>query len=231
MTATRFVIRRSRRNNDPPEGPFEYRVWPRMSHPAVPRLQRGWPLVSAERRTDIYLLNGDSDRMLTKQRNGERLEIKVRSADVGSVRHWSMPVSTHFPLDAAQRADLARALRFRDGLGAEAGLSPAHLLAALSAREPGGAAQSVRKSRLSFQRRNCTAEICRGAVAGWAGLTVALESPDDGDCLCDRRSEPRAVAKSILRRGIRRSGRHAGAPSPHPLAPLTPEQGDIHETA
>jgi len=36
----------------------------------------------------------------------------------------------------------------------------------------------VCKSRLLFETGGCRAEICRVSVAGWRGMTIALESGD-----------------------------------------------------
>lgn len=176
MTGTAFVIRRSRRSTPPPESRFEYRVWPKSPNVAVSLLHRFWPLTDAERRSDIYLVHPGSDRTLIKLRDGKRLEIKCRESDVGTVQHWTMPVSTEFPLTAARLSDLTGALALRSRLPAAAGLSPAHLVAELDALDVPVVAQTVQKSRLLFGNGSCRAEICRVSVAGWRGLTVALEA-------------------------------------------------------
>src|SRR6056297_85298 len=98
MTGAGFVVLAARRGAGPRDGRYEYRVWPRQPHPALSRLQRTWPLVAAERRSDIYLLPTAPGRALVKLRDGERLEIKRRTHDVGTIQHWEMPVSARFPL-------------------------------------------------------------------------------------------------------------------------------------
>lgn len=178
MTDTAFVIRRARNGASPQESRFEYRVWPRSSHPAVSLLHRFWPLTDAERRSDIYLVHPASDRTLVKLRDGRRLEIKRRERDVGTVQHWAMPVSTEFPLTPARLRDLAVALSLRGDLSETAGLSPAHLVAEHDAFSTTVVPQAVRKSRLLFRVGSCRAEICRVSIAGWRGLTIALDSPD-----------------------------------------------------
>ncbi|MCR9113118.1 MAG: hypothetical protein NXH84_07595 [Rhodobacteraceae bacterium] len=180
MTDTAFVIRRSRRRTAQPEGRFEYRVWPRISPPAVSHLHRFWPLTHAERRSDIYLVHPGSDRALVKLRGGGRLEMKRHDCDVGRIQHWVMAVSTGFPLSVQRLEELAGALSLRDGLPATAGLSPAHLVAQWDALSGTIGAQTVQKSRLLFQRDECRAEICRVSMAGWRGLTIALEAEDLG---------------------------------------------------
>ena len=159
-------------------GRFEYRIWPRPGHPAIAMLNAGWPLVAAERRSDIYLLHAASDRMLVKLRSGDRLEIKRRGADTGTIQHWSMPVSDGFPLSAAARHGAALALGLPAGLPEVAGLSAAHLLAAIDAQGGRVIPRTVSKSRLVFRSGGCRAEICRVAVGGWTGRTVAVEAAD-----------------------------------------------------
>lgn len=179
MTETTFVFRSSARRSAPQqESRFEYRVWPRSPHAAVSLLHRFWRLTDAERRSDIYLVHRASDWTLIKLRGGRRLEIKRRASDVGTVQHWSMPVATEFPLTAAQLGDLAVDLSLAGGLPSVAGLSPAHLIAELDAFDTTITAQTVQKSRLIFRSGRCRAEICRVSIAGWRGLTVALEATD-----------------------------------------------------
>ncbi len=176
MTGAGFVVLAARRGAGPRDGRYEYRVWPRQPHPALSRLQRTWPLVAAERRSDIYLLPTAPGRALVKLRDGERLEIKRRTHDVGTIQHWEMPVSARFPLRRRHRAELAEALDLPGGLDVETGQSPAHLLAALGETAPSVAAQTVRKSRVLFDRGDCRAEIARAAAGGWTCLTLALEA-------------------------------------------------------
>jgi len=178
MTDAGFVIYRVRSQTAPPEGRYEFRVWPRSPHPAGSALQRFWPQVGAERRTDVYLVHAASDLLLVKLRDGQRLEIKRRGHDVGSVQYWSTQFSTGFPLAAQERAALAEALDLTRGLSADAALSPAHLLATLDARAELVVPKRVRKSRLLFLSGACRAEVCRVAVGSWTGLTIALEAPD-----------------------------------------------------
>lgn len=179
MTDTTFVIQSSTgRGPSQRQGRFEYRVWPGSPHVAVSRLHRFWPLTDAERRSDIYFVHSTSNWTLPKLRSGRRFEIKRRHSDVGTVQHWSMPVSTAFPLTASQLGKFAAALGLRGRLPAVAGLSAAHLVAELGAFDPSVFPQSVQKSRLIFRRGCCRAEICRVTIAGWRGLTVALEASD-----------------------------------------------------
>ncbi|SRR6056297_168421 len=178
MTEPSFVVHASRRSSGLPNRRYEYRIWPRQTHPAVSYLQRTWRLVAAEHRNDIYLIPTTRNPALVKLRNGQQLEIKRRIRDVGTIQLWTMPVSTGFPLANAHRAQLAQALALSGGFNVEAGQSPAHLLAALPARAPALVSQMVRKSRLIFRRGNCRAEICRVAVDSWTGLSIALESTD-----------------------------------------------------
>lgn len=178
MTETAFLLGRVRTRRACHDTRYEYRIWPGTPHPAVAMLHRLWLLTQAERRDDIYLMHAASHRLLIKLRAGRRLEIKRRHRDVGNVQNWSTPVSVGFPLGARSRADLSRALGLYKGLARAAGLSPAHLLAALGASEEAVAPQTVCKSRLLFETGGCRAEICRVSVAGWRGMTIALESGD-----------------------------------------------------
>lgn len=176
MSGTVFVVHVQGRMSERPEGRYEYRVWPGLAHPAISRLQRTWRLVAAERRSDIYLLGPWPDRVLAKLRGGQRLEIKRHKCDVGNVQHWTMPVSTGFPLGSRHRSALARALGLSDPLNAEMALSPAYLLAAFGGQTPAVVTQTVRKSRLLFENGDCRAEICRVHAGDWADLTIALEA-------------------------------------------------------
>lgn len=178
MTETAFLLGRGRARPARSDRRYEYRIWPGPPHPAVALLHRFWPLTEAERRDDIYLMHPHGHRLLVKLRAGRRLEIKRRHRDVGNVQNWSMPVSKGFPLGPRTRADLTRALSLRKGISRAAGLSPAHLLAALGTSDDGVTLHTVRKSRLLFGTGACRAEICRVSVAGWSGMTIALESAD-----------------------------------------------------
>ena len=178
MTPPGFVISGRPQAQARAGGRFEYRIWPRAGHPAIAMLNAGWPLVAAERRSDIYLVHAASDRMLVKLRSGDRLEIKHRGPDMGAVQHWSMPVSDSFPLTAAARHGAALALGLPVGLTEVAGLSAAHLLAAIDAQGGQVIPRTVSKSRLVFRSEGCRAEICRVAVGGWTGRTVAVDAAD-----------------------------------------------------
>ena len=168
----------TRRTSNPSEGRYEYRIWPGSGHPAIAVLNGAWTLSSAERRSDIYLLNPASDRVLVKLRSGDRLEIKRRGRDVGSIQHWSMPLSTEFPLAASDRNRLAEALCLRRILPEVAGQSAAHLLSELATRDGRVIPRTVTKSRLLFRTSGCRAEICRVGVGRWSGKTIALEAED-----------------------------------------------------
>ncbi|SDC03452.1 hypothetical protein [Ruegeria marina] len=178
MTPREFVISESIQAPTGNDGRYEYRVWPRPGHPAIAILNSNWPLVAAERRSDIYLVHAASDRILVKLRSGRRLEIKRREGDVGRIQYWTMPFTSEFPLTASGRHRLAGALSLHGDLPRAASLSPAHLLAAIDARDGRVFPQTVRKSRMLFRNGGCRAEICRVAVGGWTGRTVALEAPD-----------------------------------------------------
>ncbi|MFA8385675.1 MAG: hypothetical protein ACEPO2_08625 [Pelagibaca sp.] len=166
------------RTSQPPEGRYEYRIWPGSGHPAIAILNGAWTLSSAERRSDIYLLHPASDRALVKLRSGDRLEIKRRGRDVASIQHWSMPLSTNFPLAASDRNRLADTLGLRRILPEEAGLSAAHLLSEVATRDDCVIPRTVTKSRLLFRTSGCRAEICRVGVGRWGGKTIALEGND-----------------------------------------------------
>ena len=168
----------TRRTSNPSEGRYEYRIWPGSGHPAIAILNGAWRLSSAERRSDIYLLHPASDRVLVKLRSGDRLEIKRRGGDVGSIQHWSMPLSTEFPLGASDRNRLAEALCLQSILSEEAGQSAAHLLSELVTRDGWVIPRTVTKSRVLFRTSGCRAEVCRVGVGRWSGKTLALEAED-----------------------------------------------------
>lgn len=222
MTDTAFVIRRSRPRAPPDRGRFEYRVWPRVPHPAVSLLLRDWPQTGAERRSDIYLLHPAGDRTLVKLRGGRRLEIKRRDADVGTVQHWTMAGSAEFPLAPAVRGELAAALSLPADLPQAAGRSPAHLLAALAGAGARVVPQTVDKSRLLFREADCRAEICRVSFAGWRGVTIALEAkglPSIAAALDDLHLGAlpnRSYGEALLRHGILQTPRRRlpGTPTP-----------------
>ncbi len=168
----------ARRTSNPPEGRYEYRIWPGSGHTAIAVLNGAWTLSSAERRSDIYLLHASSDRVLVKLRSGDRLEIKRRHPDIGSIQHWSVPLSAKFPLGASDRNWLAEALGLHRNLPDEAGQSAAHLLSELATRDGRVIPRTVTKSRLLFRTSGCRAEICRVGVGRWSGKTIALEADD-----------------------------------------------------
>lgn len=178
MPGTDFVFRARRQDAPGADARFEYRIWPRIPHPAKSLLQRAWPLIGSERRADIYLMTGQSDRALVKLRDGERLEIKLREACGPHLQRWSMPVSRRFPLMRSELGTLAEALRLPQGLPSVAALSPAHLVAELDNAMAPVIPQTVRKSRLLFRSGGCRAELCRVTAGGWKGITVALEADD-----------------------------------------------------
>ncbi|WP_026757023.1 hypothetical protein [Sediminimonas qiaohouensis] len=167
-----------------PQGRFEFRIWPRGWPWAATRLQSRWALERGERRADIYLVTPFSPQTLLKLRGGARLEIKRRAPDMGLLQFWTCPVSTPFPLSRQSLAVIAQALGVNEGLRAEAGLSPAHLLTGLAACAQPVVPMTVRKARLVFRRGGCQAELCRATVAGRSRLTVAIEDPDRASTLC-----------------------------------------------
>lgn len=166
----------TRKHKPPPDdGRYEYRTWPRMSHRATTLLNKNWRQVAAERRTDIYLLNSDSHRVLAKLRKGVRLEIKVLQNRIGTVEYWTMPLSSAFPLTAEVRGMVGEVFKVPQSLPEASGLTAAHLLAALNVSI---SPVCVRKSRLLFRSASCQAEICRVAIDDWTGHTIAVEAPD-----------------------------------------------------
>lgn len=162
------------------EGRYEYRVWPRtMAVPAVEMLQRSWLLTGAESRSDIYLVSPRSHWTLAKLRSGMHLEIKQRQTGVaGGLQHWTVPVSAAFPLAPDVRRKLASAIAVLGSLPSEAGLSPAHLVAALETALPGVVPVTAHKSRLLFRQGTSRAEICRTTILGNARLTLCVEDAE-----------------------------------------------------
>jgi len=144
---------------------------------AVTVLQQSWPLIGAERRTDIYLLTERSPWRLVKLRAGNRLDVKRRGHDYGALQHWRYNAYPLFPLSRADLWSVARALGLTD-LMPDAGQSPGHLVAQLGQVAPAILPMTVNKSRLLFRKGSSCAEICRVTVAGWSRLTLSIEDPD-----------------------------------------------------
>lgn len=223
MTRPGFVIAGRPAAPADPAGRFEYRIWPRAGHPAIAVLNAGWPLIAAERRCDIYLLHAQADRMAVKLRAGDRLEIKRREGNAGAIERWSIPVSEGFPLTAAGRLRVSAALGLSVGLSEVAGLSAAHLLAAIDAQGGRVIPRTVSKARLVFRSGGCRAEICRVTVGGWTGRTVALDAAD-----------PSTIARGIdtLRLGSLPNRSYGEAlmrllaPDPLPRGLLVPTQSE-----
>ncbi|WP_372609604.1 hypothetical protein [Aquicoccus sp.] len=163
-------------------GRYEFRVWPHDVPDAAALLQQSWPLVGAERRTDVYLLTERSPLTLVKLRAGNLLEVKSRGHDLGPLQHWTDHAYPLFPLSRSNLRALAKELgvtRLQD----DAGLSPAHLLAQLGDTAPSILPMTVSKSRLLFRKDSSRAEICRVSFAGWSRLTLAVEDPDPDSAL------------------------------------------------
>lgn len=178
MTSCTFVILDSVGSAPVQEGRYEVRVWPRKLIPAVPSLQTEWRLVSAETRADIYLLTPFSPHRLVKLRGGTDLEVKRQHADHDGLQYWTVPTRLTFPLSHRALDRLAIALAAPRGLTPDAGLSPAHLIAALTTSNPHIKPEFIQKARLLFQRGTCRAEITRASWANQSRLTVALEGKD-----------------------------------------------------
>jgi len=178
MTTCTFVMRAASVATPSTDARYEYRVWPRRAPPIVPALQRGWLPTAAERRADIYLLCPNSSNVTVKLRDGCKLEIKQRGHDYGDLAHWRVALSENFPLSPSALGQLASALLMPQSLPQTACLSPAHLLAALSRPSAGPEILIVRKSRLSFRRQGCRAEITCVVWENHVCLTIALEDAD-----------------------------------------------------
>ncbi|KPP85810.1 MAG: hypothetical protein HLUCCO07_01805 [Rhodobacteraceae bacterium HLUCCO07] len=163
-------------------GRYEFRVWPHDVPDAAALLQQSWPLVGAERRTDVYLLTERSPLTLVKLRAGNLLEVKSRGHDLGPLQHWTDHAYPLFPLSRSDLRALAKELR-ATRLQDDAGLSPAHLLARLGDTAPSILPMTVGKSRLLFRKGSSRAEICRATIAGRSRLTLAVEDSDPDSAL------------------------------------------------
>lgn len=185
MNATGFMIRADAAPSGVPQqatGRYEFRVWPRETPLAAAILQKSWPLVGGERRSDIYLLTERSTEMLVKLRAGNRLEVKRRARDVGPLQYWTHQAFPMFPLSRPAMRGLADALGLPP-LDLDAGMSPGHLVARLGEWAPAVLPVTARKARLLFRRASTRVEICHVAVAGWTRLTLAIEDPDPDSAL------------------------------------------------
>jgi len=163
-------------------GRYEFRVWPHDEPKAAALLQQYWPLVGAERRTDLYLLTELSPLRLVKLRADNRLEVKNPRHDLGPLQYWTHNAYPLFPLPIPDLRALAEALGLT-GLMPDAGRSPGHLVASLGDMAPAIVPMTVCKSRLLFRKGSSRAEICRVAVAGWSRLTLAIDDPDPDSAL------------------------------------------------
>lgn len=163
-------------------GRYEFRVWPQDLPQAATLLQTSWPLMGAERRSDIYLLTERSPLRLVKLRAGHRLETKARVHDLGPLQFWTHHPYPIFPLSRAALRELAEALGLTS-LPPDAGLSPGHLVAQIATLAPRVQPLTVRKSQLLFRKGSSRAEICRISLAGWSRLTLAIEDPDSDSAL------------------------------------------------
>lgn len=178
MTLFTFGPRRIDPDISPTNGRYEYRVWPRRSLSATSDLHRDWVLASAERRADIYLLGSNGTVDLVKLRNGTQLEIKRRGGDQLGLQFWQLALSQDFPLSVFALNRLAAAFGLPRALPQSAGLSAAHLVAALLWPTNRVEARIVEKSRLLFRRGTSTAEITRVILENRSWMTVAVEDPD-----------------------------------------------------
>ncbi|MEI4196868.1 hypothetical protein [Roseovarius sp. E0-M6] len=164
------------------QGRYEFRVWLRDWPKAASALQRFWPLVGAERRSDIYLLNARSPYRLVKLRAGDRLESKRRGHELGPLQYWVSNSYPIFPLARPELHLLAQELGVAR-LPFDAGLSPAHLVARLGASTPEIMPEPVYKSRLLFRKGSSRVELSRVAAGGQNRVTLALEDPDPKSAL------------------------------------------------
>ncbi|MCF3974691.1 hypothetical protein [Paracoccus salsus] len=165
-----------------PQGRYEFRIWPRVWPRAARLVQKSWPLAGADRRSDIYLFTPHSPLRLVKLRGGTQLEAKRRGRDLGPLQYWTHHSYPRFPLSHRALRALAQELGTAC-LPAEAGLSPAHLVAGLGASAPDVLPVTVGKARLRFQKAGSSLEICHVVSAGQSRRTLAVEDPDPDSAL------------------------------------------------
>ena len=178
MTLFTLGMRMIEPDISPTNGRYEYRVWPRHSLSATSDLHRDWVLALAERRADIYLLGAHGMVDLVKLRDGTQLEIKRRGGDQLGLQFWQLALSQDFPLSVFALNRLAAAFGLPRALPQSAGLSAAHLVAALLWPINKVEARIVEKFRLLFGRGTSTAEITRVKLDNRSWMTVAVEDPD-----------------------------------------------------
>jgi len=159
------------------QGRFEFRVWPRVWPHAVILMQKYWPLVGAERRSDVYLVTTRSPLCLVKLRGGTLLERKQRGRDIAALQCWTHESFGPFPLAPPVVRALASDLQVA-GLPPDAGRSPGQLVTCLRTQATAVRAVPVRKSRLIFRKDDTRLEICRVVIAGRPRLTLAIEDSD-----------------------------------------------------
>lgn len=173
----RFLLIHGARPQKTARSRYEFRIWPRVWPRAATLAQRFWPLVGAERRSDIYLLTAHNPFRLVKLRGGTRLETESRGRDVGPLQYWTNQPYPCFPLSRPA----VRALADELGVGClppDAGLSPDCLVAGLRASAPEVLSMTAHKSRQLFQMDGSRIEICQVAIAGQTRLTLAVEDPE-----------------------------------------------------
>ncbi|MBA4225561.1 MAG: hypothetical protein C0456_02930 [Hyphomonas sp.] len=151
----------------------EYRAWPDQDDALAATIRRHFQSRHREDRTDDYLLpvSRCSLSFLPKIRAGKKFEIKQKIRTEGAIEIWRRILSESFPLHPnAQRVLEAvyPGARFSGG----ALDTPGRLVGALM---PNAFICRVRKTRLTFRKGACKAEITQIEALGKETLTVALE--------------------------------------------------------
>ena len=164
-------------------GFYSYTCWPRGIPAALARLYRDWECIDAATGDDIYLLTPISDVCVVRLAGGRQLEIRERGRDRGLLQHWRTARSVRFPMCPDALLDLATALGLREMPPNDAALSPAHLVAALSALPDPVRSLTVHTSRLVFRRGTCRAEVASLDPGRGRQFCLSLEAGDEGSIL------------------------------------------------
>ena len=150
---------------------FEYRAWPDHTEAFSAAIREQFTLHKQEERTDQYFLATDDPEVLPKIRGGNRLEIKVKVGETGSIARWRRQFSQKFPLDDRSLDEVNRAFP-RVVLSTRDLKSPERLCRAL---HQSYIECALAKRRLLFRTAHCSAEITDVTVHGRTAVTIALE--------------------------------------------------------
>ncbi len=162
-------------------GRWEFRCWPDQPQGSTGILQAEWRQTSSETRTDIYLLPTRPSPRLVKLRHGDQLEIKELREISDRYQYWVQSLTSGFPLDSAEVAQLVASLGAETAPAVSAAGDARDLIASLAPIGVAGRVVDIvetKKSRTLFERGSCRAETTIVTVRGREMVTIAIEDSD-----------------------------------------------------